>query len=531
LKRQIRLTQLLTGSFIELCTKSAHIVLHEGPTSECVKSINCSPIVKNTHIKKIKIVNRHVISYDGNDMKKTDFFSGDKIQLKTMYHRRYKRKQIQDHLTKDYVEKICKYLKNPTSSGLWILKGTWLGKEGISQEILKEIKANEESEKKSKNQSKKNRTNTDLQAIRKTTFVFSLFLYMSYSDPVDREKYNFDQVSFEYRPIIESLDSEKFRKKYSKELNYFKKEILVKGFSPLVRVDNFIHTKSGLIFYEGRGMNYEREYKRPVIMMSLEAEPLEKMLSFFDRLGKITDHIIYPIYSPEEDVFKPYHRFLNLGIKKFLDESKIRGLVDQSISIFEDENYPYCISTIGLALEEQITQIYETLFRRKCPQGLTLGGLVDLVGRETKKKVPGDKTTNKVDFGGLYKKINELLEEIPSENSTNKDVLTIIRDILGIVKENSKSILPKPSSQQSKQLSIFPNDIREGIEELIMYRNAISHRSRIPIGSFEAIKSLFHIASVIMWWNEEKKVINWKEKPEDIIVKMVERNDPRIPRT
>jgi hypothetical protein len=66
------------------------------------------------------------------------------------------------------------------------------------------------------------------------------------------------------------------------------------------------------------------------------------------------------------------------------------------------------------------------------------------------------------------------------------------------------------------------------MDELIMYRNAISHRSRIPIGGFETLKSIYHISSLIMWWNEEMKLANWKDSSDVIIKEMIKRNNPQV---
>jgi len=77
------------------------------------------------------------------------------------------------------------------------------------------------------------------------------------------------------------------------------------------------------------------------------------------------------------------------------------------------------------------------------------------------------------------------------------------------------------SSQKRESLSVFPSKIRDEMDELIMYRNAISHRSRIPIGSFEAVKSIYYISSLIIWWNDEKGLINWEEEPDKIIEEIV----------
>ena len=48
-------------------------------------------------------------------------------------------KRIQDHITSDDQEKIFRYLKNPTSCGIWILKGTWLENKGFTSKISEEL--------------------------------------------------------------------------------------------------------------------------------------------------------------------------------------------------------------------------------------------------------------------------------------------------------------------------------------------------------------------------------------------------------
>jgi hypothetical protein len=263
--------------------------------------------------------------------------------------------------------------------------------------------------------------------------------------------------------------------------------------------------------------------------MALESEPLEGLAEFFSNIGKISDYTVAPLYSPEEEVFEPYFSFLELVRDRLFQKAKIRTLIDQSISIFQSGNYPYCISMIGLILEEQLTQIYETLFRDRCPQGSTLGELLDLIEKKVKNTVVRDNHKKAIDVNDIYKRINNSLERNTSGPATNEDLLKIIRDLLTYVKENNKQILSKITSPQKKEsISIFPNELRDGMDELIMYRNAISHRSRIPIGSFETLKSIYHISSLIMWWNKEMKLVNWKDSSDMIIKEMIKRNNPQV---
>jgi len=253
------------------------------------------------------------------------------------------------------------------------------------------------------------------------------------------------------------------------------------------------------------------------------------LAEFFNGIGKISDYTVAPLYSPEEEVFEPYFLFLNLVCHKLFQKAKIRTLIVQSISIFSSENYPYCISTIGLILEEQLTQIYETLFRDRCPQGSTLGELLDLIEKKVKNTVAHGNRKKAIDVNSIYERINNSLKRNKSNPATNEDLLKIIRDLLTFVKEKDKQILSKLTPpQKTESISIFPDELRDGMDELIMYRNAISHRSRIPVGSFETLKSIHHISSLIMWWNEEMKLVNWKDNSDQIIKDMIRRNNPQV---
>lgn len=69
--------------------------------------------------------------------------------------------------------------------------------------------------------------------------------------------------------------------------------------------------------------------------------------------------------------------------------------------------------------------------------------------------------------------------------------------------------------------SLFPSLIKANLEDIIRFRNAVSHRSLDPIGSFEALKSIYCCFSLTMWWDEARKAINWEDTPEGIIKQFV----------
>jgi hypothetical protein len=448
------------------------------------------------------------------------------------YYSRNREKIAKDYITDKDLERICKYLKNPISSGLWLFKGKWHGAEGVTNEVIKELKDLEKSRIKTKENKRIKDANADLLEITsRMTFTLSLFDYMAHSVRSRKRKNIFYSLRDEYR-FIERLNLKNLNRKYQREMDCFRNRIFLEGFNPKIAQGLFTYTKSGLVFLKERETSSENDSERSnwsFTFVALQFEPLEGLAEFFNGLGKISDYTIAPLYSPEEEVFEPYFSFLELVCDRLFQKAKIRTLIEQSISIFDSKNYPYCISTIGLILEEQLTQIYETLFRDRCPQGSTLGALLDLIEKRVRNTVVHADHKKAIDVNSIYERINNSLERNTSSPATNEDLLKIIRDLLTFVKENNKQIISKLASPQKKEsISIFPNELRDGMDELIMYRNAISHRSRIPIGSFETQKSIHHMSSLIMWWNEEMKLMDWKHNSDLIIKDMIRRNNPQV---
>ena len=90
-------------------------------------------------------------------------------------------------------------------------------------------------------------------------------------------------------------------------------------------------------------------------------------------------------------------------------------------------------------------------------------------------------------------------------------------------KKNTKSII-KSLEKKEMTHSIFPKYLRENINDLIRYRNATSHKSRIPIGNYEALRTVYCCITLLMWWDNEKKATNWKDDEEIILKDSIERN-------
>jgi DNA primase catalytic subunit len=181
-------------------------------------------------------------------MSKTDHMHKIRAYRNIVYSTDRSRKEIQDYITSEELEKICKYLKNPTSCGLWILKGTWLGTKGITAEIKEELKLLYKSK---KEKGKKNLKNEDIEetiteSTKKISFVLKLFVKMINLEN-NKDKLQFYEPDFD-NTLIELLNLKKLKDKYTKEIDYFKNQIFFEGFVPSLEGKEFNYIKSGLFF-------------------------------------------------------------------------------------------------------------------------------------------------------------------------------------------------------------------------------------------------------------------------------------------
>lgn len=444
-------------------------------------------------------------------------------------------------LTSEEAKNVRMYLENPTSSGIWVLQAKWLKFSGISAGIIKQLK---ETFSKSntieipvgKNKSTVNLKKEDqeklFEAVGRLSFIFNLFYYMrhhqkdegSYSAYLERE-------DSEYRLIFNLIDIPALAVEYEDALNYFNEKIYFDKLDRTITDEKIIRIKAGFFIYGDRNdpdsdtpfefAGPEKEYKN-FSLHSIHPEPLETLRVFYEKLGKITNFNLFPIYSPEEEVFTPYFFFLKKTYQNFVESKNTVNQFEKSFSEYDSKRYSNCIGTTGLIMEDYLTQVYETLFRDSCPKSLTLGNLFDLINNKIQKKFEAVQP-KELNADDIYEEIKKLTEK---ENPETKDLLIVIRNLLTFTKNAKKQLSSTIDSLYNKKetLSVFPPRIIENISELIKNRNAISHRSRIPIGEYEAIRSVYCCITLILWWENEKKLIDWKEDPDQIIKGLIARN-------
>lgn len=452
----------------------------------------------------------------------------EKIRSMAMKMAYKKKHQKAPSVTQEDIRALCAYLNDPFASGLWRLNSNWVNNGGISEFIWKEItneidgkevltitsgkrekriKITEEWKKEVKQETENN-----------LSFFLYLFTYLVETESDDEELVTDFNASHELTQLIlDLIASETIKDNYREAFEHFKNNIWYSGIRPRIRRKELSKFKHGsVITMQGPRSN------GCLSIISWEGEPLKHLQKFLELLGKSDSPSLMPIFSPEEEVFAPYFDLLEITFPYLVKQDHVKPLFQKSINHYKDENFSDCVSAIGLIGEDLLTQIYETLFRTQLHKGLTLGQLADEISVQVEKQFDKNEPIAP-DLTSLYSKIKESLE---SEEDKDGAALEQLRNLLTLVIDNNKFVNNKIDNigKPKQKISIFSERVRRAVDELIRFRNAASHKSRIPIGPYEATRSVYALIVFLMWWDAEKMIIDWNSIPEEIINDLVSRN-------
>lgn len=210
---------------------------------------------------------------------------------------------------------------------------------------------------------------------------------------------------------------------------------------------------------------------------------------------------------------------------KIFTQQHLLPIIRKGLERYDEHNYLDCVGSMGIAGEDILTQIYETLFREQLDKGLTTGQLLDEIQRRvgTLFKAPEPEIS---DVANLYKEVKEGLE---GSGDKGEIALQIIRALIGNFHNADKLLFGKIDkvNRPEKKHSIFPARIQNLLNDLIRYRNAAAHKSRVPIGPYEARRSAYCLVVLFMWWDSEKAKVSWNSDVQQIIKDFVLRNNQK----
>lgn len=422
------------------------------------------------------------------------------------------------------------YLMNPTKKGIWKLEATWLPDEGIIKYLLdstrQKLKRNSAKYREPFVQSKLDRLNSNVTEMQDITFLLSLLSLLNdpESDLTDYESY------YRYRSgyLIRQLNINKsyILKKYASAVQHFSRQIYMEGFSGNVGPYLSGLKNGNILVQKGPKNQYKalddssKLYPVKIEILALKKQPLEDLYILLELLGIAKDGNCYTIYSPEEELLKPYVEVVKSIIPKIMMPQSMARHYSKMLTDYDNESYTACITTAGLVGEEYLIQVYETLSRKACPQNLMLGKAYNLIGELAKELLnPAkiDKPRNRKDLMNQIK--NRSQQEI-----TAPKLLSIISEVLEYIdaKDTNVSMQFEKSRQLNTDYSLFPNTVKLGLENVMLYRNAASHKSTFPIDALEAQKSIFGSLSLLIWWENQKKKIDGSLSQREILIALVD---------
>ena len=188
-------------------------------------------------------------------------------------------------LNPDEIDKICKYLENPTKIGIWSLKGKWKTNEGISEyirsELINEFKDKDEIQIQS-GRRQISLKEEDMKEIfsrinNKMTFVFNIFTYLYISENKPLKPFYFYRVD---ETIYNIIDTQKLKEKYNDAYEYFKTNIYFEGFEHKIVLDTITRIKDGLFILTDLSHEIEK-----LSIISMDSSNLEKINIFLTSLS------------------------------------------------------------------------------------------------------------------------------------------------------------------------------------------------------------------------------------------------------
>ncbi|PIT89429.1 MAG: hypothetical protein COU27_00455 [Candidatus Levybacteria bacterium CG10_big_fil_rev_8_21_14_0_10_36_7] len=425
----------------------------------------------------------------------------------------------------DELNEILKYLKNPTETGIWRLRIEWKSVSGISEDIFNSVIV------KKKNKKKVSIEEKIKDVVKRISFIYCFFTYLYYQEKKDTSfsEYLKYEHSSEYQIINDIKDLEKIKKRYIDAYVFFKKNIFIEGFNPWQ--DNEIKfVKKGFYILPGSIWNqrtnpwnrFYLEENNVVVadLFSSKAEVLEDISEFFIKIEKIKNENLTRIFSPEEEVFAPYADFLSATHEKIIKDRNISRRFSEATSELSDDNFSHCINIISVVAEDILVRVYENVYREVCPKNLGLGQLQDTIARKANKLLK--KENSKPDNQEVLKEINKL----NGRKKLNSEVLKLIRSLALNMEKNTDYLERVIDSEvrKSDEIKLFPAYLKDCLNELTRYRNSTSHKSRVPIGEYEALRALYATFYLYQWWIDERSRLDWKKSKEEILIDLITEN-------
>lgn len=424
------------------------------------------------------------------------------------------------------IDALSTYLENPSRNGFWRLVGQWNPDSEVSNYFYQGVGSKVFPDKPS------GAAATDLfsfqlqspeqqsflnAATRRISTLFEMCRRALILEANPKATVKSDPSNPEW---LADIDAKEFSTRFSAAMNLFKTNLYFSDFNPIVR-DGPFRLANGVMFVTQGPRDSDR-----LQVVSMSRQCLADTAEFLSALGSLTGSVIERIFSPDEDLFQPYFLALSAAYENVINDQRIRPQFSRSFEYYSRGDHIHCISTLGLMAEDYLTQVYETYLREPCPKGHTLGQLYDLLHHRVREQtLPAREELKNLD--DLYGDINEIQKKSTrglDGNSTQR-ALALIRNLITTIRSDRKYFEQRivELHTRDQRVSVFPLQMRDNLNELIRYRNAASHRTRIPLGNYEALRALYCLTSFVIWWRKTRECTDWAKDQQSLLNEAISR--------
>ncbi|NKE64776.1 hypothetical protein RAMLITH_02995 [Ramlibacter sp. RBP-2] len=429
-----------------------------------------------------------------------------KLEARRLAVRTITEKNAKNALSGAELRRLEDYLRSPVSVGFWRLtvKRRFDGKllsylapfYGVTTDIEEAIRGEADGE----SPAELKKISTCMKAITAGT------LYHQHGAADEQALLNHGHTG------KEPFDPEQVAQQFPETVELFRDRIYFPDYLANVTAERPYRLKSGYVLIHGP---WNSDH---VTFVSDKQEPLTDLGAFLSS-AELGDCEVEKIFSPEDELFAPYFLFLQITFDDLIKDARIKSGLKIAFDYFVKNDFTHCISSLGLLAEDYLTQVYEYYFRMPGGKGSTLGQLYEQIHSKLREltQPPSPKLG---DADAVYKAISTLktLREA-ADNAYSSHLESVLRDVISLVKADRKCYTSKIDgiSKPGRKSSLFPPMLNDDLLELIRYRNAASHKSRVPLGSFEALRTLYCLTTFVLWWHDARSQTDWSLNREEIL--------------
>lgn len=415
-------------------------------------------------------------------------------------------------IAKEQAESIIAYLLAPYEHGYWELKATWNSTSPLSKyllnalETLNELELDNDSFFITPSLARKlsdEKREELLQLTRRVTVIHAIFCAIIRSSKAEDIT-----PLLKICPPLDKINLSELKNKFQEAFQIFESGVHFDGFRSGVESSRLHQIKNGLVVF------LEAPKKGGVLhIIGTEHSDICILRDFYFALGVLSNPVVSRVFAPDEALFRPYFSLVSGVLHLVIQDKHISNVFARSLDYYEEDDFQHCISTLGLIAEDFLQRIYTSLLREQISGGLTLGQTLDRLYKRIDDIFPAPKLTlNTLDTA--YEQIKALEPDAGIEllKPVLRELVTLIRDDRSYYGKKIDELVKTPTRRTP-----FPAHISENINELLKWRNAASHNSRIPLGAHEADRTLYCLVSLITWWQEQIVSIDWSKQKLEII--------------